>query len=134
MYRQIVKWAKESGYEHAYLHTFRKTTLQYAFTGEHAQQIVAHDASVTPGVMMGNYASAGDEVLRSRSNATYGRINRMFNSDAAIRFGVDVGRIAQLHEQLEMARSQSDWGRVITIAQELNELETQQESASTLNL
>tara|TARA_R100000750_G_scaffold23568_1_gene15410 strand:- start:81 stop:1553 length:1473 start_codon:yes stop_codon:yes gene_type:complete len=134
MYRQIVRWAKESGYEHAYLHTFRKTTLQFAYSGEHAQQAVAQDASVTSGVMMGNYASEGDDVFRFRSNATFERIKKMLDSETAIRFGVDVSRMAKLHEQLEMARSQSDWSRVSKIAQQLGELQEENQAASRLIL
>jgi hypothetical protein len=64
MYRQVSDWSKAHGRRAAYLHVFRKTTLQYARSGEDVNRIVANDARITEGVMMRSYARETDEELR----------------------------------------------------------------------
>lgn len=123
MYRQVSEWSKTLKGGPAYLHCFRKTSLQYAFTGEHIQQIVARDASVTPAVMMASYARATDEELRQRSNATFHRLLSSLPVEVAVRYGHEVSQADRLHEQLDAARGRRDWDEVGRLAQQLHALE-----------
>ncbi len=123
MYRQIVKWSKDLPDGAAYLHTFRKTALQYAFSGEHIEQTVARDASVTPSVMMTSYAQTTHEELRRRSNATYDRLRRSLPTEVAVRYGFEASPQSQLREQLDLARRQEDWDAVLELAGKLKAYE-----------
>ncbi len=65
-YRRVKEWDEE-----AYVHFFRKTTLQQARRGEDINRRVAEDARVGEAVMMTSYVTEEDEELRHRSNRTY---------------------------------------------------------------
>jgi integrase len=123
MYRQIVKWSKDLPDGAAYLHTFRKTALQFAFSGEHIEHTVARDASVTPSVMMASYAQSTHEELRRRSNATYDRLRRSLPVEVAERYGLEESPQGQLMEQLDLARRQEDWNAVRELASQLKAFE-----------
>jgi integrase len=119
MYRQIVKWSKDLPDGAAYLHTFRKTALQFAFSGEHIEQTVARDVSVTPSVMMASYAQSTHQEFRRRSNATYDRLRRSLPMEVAVRYGLEESPRTRLQEQLDLARRQEDWDAVLDLADEL---------------
>jgi integrase len=69
-YTRISEWSKVSAKGHAYVHIFRKTTLQHARRGEDINRQVAADARVSESVMMTNYVEETAEELRQRSNRT----------------------------------------------------------------
>jgi hypothetical protein len=68
-YEQVKKWDGE-----AYVHMFRKTSLQYARAGQDATRSLARDARVTEAVMMTHYVKEEDLQLRAASNAMYQRL------------------------------------------------------------
>jgi hypothetical protein len=58
-YERIVDWSKSQIRGPAYIHIFRKTTLQYARVGEGANRLVAPDARVGENVMMTSCVKEG---------------------------------------------------------------------------
>ncbi len=119
MYHQIKNWSATLPNGSAYLHVFRKTTLQYALSAEHIQQSVADDASVSAAVLMSNYARVADEELRQKSNRTYQRIRNGLSSEVASRYGWDTSPSDQILERLDQARLKGDWESVARLAHEL---------------
>ncbi len=87
MYREVAAWSKNSPNGKAYLHIFRKTSLQFAVSSAHIEQAVADDVSVSSSVMMASYANIRDEELRHMSNRTFRRIRSSLSSDVAARYG-----------------------------------------------
>ena len=125
MYRQISKWSKSLPNGSAYLHVFRKTTLQYAVTAGNVEQEVADDASVSPSVLMTNYARLADQELRHKSNRTFQRIRSSLPLEVAIRYGWTEKPGDSLIQQLDQARLRGDWDAVARLAEELNRLRRQ---------
>ncbi len=122
MYHQIKNWSDTQKNGAAYLHVFRKTTLQYAFSGEHFEKSVAQDASVSPAVMMTSYARVADEEFRHRSNRTFQRIRNSLSAEVADRYGWKTKPTDHVLERLDQARQCSDWETVARLAQELGRL------------
>lgn len=122
MYRQIVKWSETLPNGSAYLHVFRKTTLQYAVTAGNVEQQVADDASVSPSVLMTNYARLADQELRHKSNRTFQRIRISLSLEVAIRYGLQEKPGDGLIEKLDQARQRGDWDAVARLAEELNQM------------
>jgi hypothetical protein len=120
MYRQVFEWSQSLPKGAAYLHVFRKTALQHALSGEHIEQAVAEEASVTPAVMRASYARASDEEFRRMSNRTFRRIRSSLPVDVATRYGYEEKPADRLMEQLDLARSQGDWKTVARLAKELS--------------
>jgi len=119
MYHQIKNWSATQPNGSAYLHVFRKTTLQYALSAEHIQKSVADDASISASVLMSNYAQVADEELRHKSNRTYQRIRNGLSSEVANRYGWDTRPSDEILERLDQARLKGDWESVARLAQEL---------------
>ena len=93
----------------AFVHMFRKTTLQYARRGEDINRQVAHDARVSETVMMTNYVKESDEELRQRSNRTYHRIVASLAPEVAERYGYVVNAKSELERRLESAIAAQNW-------------------------
>lgn len=125
MYRQVCDWSQSLPRGSAYLHVFRKTALQHALSGEHIEQAVAEEASVTPAVMRASYARASDEEFRRMSNRTFRRIRSSLPVEVATRYGYEEKPGDRLTERLDLARSQADWKEVAQLAEELIQLERQ---------
>ncbi len=119
MYHQIKDCSATQPNGSAYLHVFRKTTLQYALSAEHIQKSVADDASISASVLMSNYAQVADEELRHKSNRTYQRIRNGLSSEVANRYGWDTRPSDEILERLDQARLKGDWESVARLAQEL---------------
>ena len=125
MYRQISAWSMSLPNGSAYLHVFRKTTLQYAVTAGHIEKSVADDASISPSVMMSNYARIADQELRHRSNRTFQRIRSSLPLEVAVRYGWKGNPGDGIVEQLDQARLRGDWEAVARLAEELRRLKRQ---------
>lgn len=119
MYHQIKNWSESMPNGAAYLHVFRKTTLQYALSAEHIENSVAADASVSKAVMMTSYAQVTDEDLRQKSNRTYQRIRSSLSSEVASRYGWETRPTDQIIERLDQARLREDWASMASLAEEL---------------
>lgn len=119
IYRRVKDWSASLPNGAAYLHVFRKTSLQYALSAEHIQRSVADDASVSTAVMMSSYARVTDEELRQKSNRTYQRIRSSLSSEVAGRYGWELRPCDQIMERLDQARQKGDWESVARLAQEL---------------
>ena len=122
MYRQVSEWSKTLANGTAYLHCFRKTSLQHARRGEDASKRVAEDASLTESVMMASYADETDEELWNRSNRTYRRLIASLPLEVAVRYGYEEKPEDRLVERLDHARGQQDWNEVLRLTQELIDL------------
>ena len=122
MYRQVVDWSKTLPNGSAYLHIFRKTSIQYARSGEDLNRIVANDAKLTESVMMKSYARETDEELRQKSNRTYRRICNSLSVEVSARYGYEEKPADRLTERLDLARSQGNWDEVARLAAELSGL------------
>ena len=119
LYHQIAKWSQGT----AYLHVFRKTTLQYARTGEDINRQVADDARVGEGVMMSNYVKETDPEMRQRSNRIYSRLVASLPLEVAESYGYHETKDGALKRQLEAARANEDWELVTQLADKLVQLD-----------
>lgn len=108
-YNRVSKWSKESAKGHAYVHVFRKTTLQHARRGEDINRQVAADARVSESVMMINYVEEGSEEMRQRSNRTYRRIIASLPTDVAERYGHVRDARTELEDRLRAALDSQNW-------------------------
>ena len=122
MYRQVSRWSQGQPNGPAYLHIFRKTSLQYARSGEDVNRQVATDASLTTAVMMASYADESDEELRHKSNRTHRRIRASLPVAVASRYGCEEKPSDILIERMDAARAQEDWSEVARLCQELSNL------------
>jgi integrase len=123
MYHRVKEWSAMLPNGSAYLHVFRKTSLQHALTGEHIEQTVAEEASITPSVMRTSYARASDQEFRRMSNKTFERLRRSLPTEVAVRYGCIDRPSDRLTEQLDLARARGDWEAVARIAAELTRLD-----------
>ena len=102
-HEQIVDWSASQPKGPATLHVFRKTSLQYARSGEDLNRQVAADARLSEGVMMTNYVKETDEQMRAKSNRMYRRILASLDPKVAQRYGHEETDGSQLKEQLQAA-------------------------------
>ena len=105
-----------------YLHVFWKTSLQYAVTAGDREQEVADDASVSPSVLMNNYARLADQELRHKGNRTFQRIRSSLPLEVALRYGWLEKPGDVLIEKIDLARQRGDWDAVARLAEELNRM------------
>ena len=118
-YKRVCEWSQASVKGRAYVHVFRKTTLQHARQGEDINRQVAADARVSESVMMTNYVQENDEEMRQRSNRTYRRILASLPVDVAERYGHVRDARSELEERLRAATETKDWGLAAEIAAHL---------------
>jgi hypothetical protein len=118
-YRRVKEWSKNNPNGRAYVHHFRKTTLQQARKGEDINRQVADDARVGEAVMMASYVTEEDEELRHRSNRTYWRIVASLPPEVARRYGYVESATDRLEQQLQVAIGAKDWTKAKQLASEL---------------
>lgn len=104
----------------AYLHHFRKTSLQHALEGEDVSRSVAADARLGEGVLVTSYTTLTDRRLRAMSDRTYRRILLSLPPEVARRYGYVEGD-SQLEEQEQVlaAVAAGDWKRVSELSAKL---------------
>lgn len=101
---------------HAYPHVFRKTSLQYARSGEDINRQVANDARVSESVMMTNYVKETDVQLRQASNRTFNRILASLPAEVARRYGHVADSMNEVEDKLRAAIAAKDWSRVTELS------------------
>jgi integrase len=111
-YKKIVGWSRSLPKGHATTHIFRKTSLQYARSGEDINRAVANDARVGEAVMMTNYVEETDEEMRARSNRTFNRLAVALPPVVARRFGHTEVCPSDLERRLQSALATKDWSAV----------------------
>jgi len=119
LYRRIKDWEEENAAQPAYLHTFRKSTLQYARAGEDVNKRVAGDARVGKSVMMKSYVRENDEELRQASNRIFTRIVASLPVEIARMLGNDESVVARLKGQLTNAVVDENWSLAEQLSTEL---------------
>ncbi len=118
-YGRVKEWSEGSTGGRAYLHVFRKTSLQYARSGEDLNRQVAADARLGVSVMLTSYVKETDEEMRAKSNRTYHRIAASLPPDVARRYGYAEAGIDPLVQRLQDAVARQDWGLVARLTAEL---------------
>jgi integrase len=113
-YDQVKKWDSD-----AYVHMFRKTSLQYARAGQDATRSLARDARVTEAVMMTHYVKEEDLQLRAASNAMYQRLCLSMTPEVARAFGHEHSATAILEQRLRDAIGARNWPLVGEVAKKL---------------
>jgi integrase len=122
-YKRIKEWSESNPKGSAFVHVFRKTTLQYALSGEDIARQVAKDAGVSESVLMTNYAKQTDVEARQRSNRTYQRILASLSPEVAVRYGYVQDPRSEMENQLRAAIDAKDWVRASELAAKLLEQE-----------
>lgn len=118
-YDRVVEWSESLPDGSACIHVFRKTTLQYARSGEDVNRQVAADARVSEGVMMTNYVRENAEELRQKSNRTFERIRASLSAEIAHRYGHTKQTPEPLKEQLQQALAAENWDLAARLTAEL---------------
>lgn len=118
-YKKLKAWSKSLPKGHASTHIFRKTSLQYARSGEDINRRVAQDARVSETVLMTNYVKETDEHLRAKSNRTYERILASLSPEVARRYGHAEPKAIQLEQQIQVAVAAKDWPLAATLTAKL---------------
>jgi len=113
---RLADWSSILPNGHAYPHVFRKTSLQYARSGEDVNRQVAKDARVSESVMMTNYVKETDEQLRQASNRTFNRLLASLPAELAIRYGHEDDSPNDLESQLKVAMTAKDWPKVAELS------------------
>jgi len=120
-YRQISQWSESLPNGSAYVHVFRKTSLQYARSGEDLNRLVAADARLTESVMMTNYVKESDPEMRQKSNRTFHRILASLSPEVARRYGHAISEIDSLKSRHLAAVQVEDWELASKLAAEIAE-------------
>jgi len=118
-HQRIVDWSKSLPKGRASPHIFRKTSLQYARSGEDLNRQVAHDARVSESVLMTHYVKEADVQMRQRSNRTFFRIQASLSPELARQYGHVESNPGLLEEKLKVAIAAKDWPLVSQISVEL---------------
>jgi integrase len=118
-YKRIKEWSKTNPKGLAFVHIFRKTTLQHARQGEDIARQIAGDAMVSESVLMTNYVKETDEEMRQRSNRTFRRIQASLSPEIASRYGHIQDARSEMESQLRAATDNKNWAHVIEVAQQL---------------
>ena len=129
MYRSLREWSKTLPNGTAYLHVFRKTSLQHARRGEDLNKLVAGDASLTEAVMMSSYAEESSEELQHKSNRTFRRILASLPLEVSTRYGYEERPTDRLIENIDFARAREDWAEMARIAEKLVDLKSTSEKS-----
>lgn len=115
-YNRVKDWSVSNPKGSAFVHVFRKTTLQHARRGEDIARQIASDARVSETVLMTNYVKETDEEMRQRSNRTYRRIQASLAPEVARRYGHIQDARSELVSRLRIAIDAKDWQRASEIA------------------
>jgi integrase len=118
-YERIQDWSRDAPGGRAYLHVFRKTSLQYARMGEDLNRQVAADARLGVSVMLTSYVKESDEEMRAKSNRTYRRIAASLPPEVARRYGHEEVDTDTLVQRLQEAVSRKDWDLVSRLTADL---------------
>ena len=118
-YQRVVEWSKTAAKGRAFVHIFRKTTLQHARRGEDIARQIASDIRVSESVLVTNYIKETDEEMRQRSNRTYRRVLASLSSAVAARYGHVQDARSEIESQLRAAVDAKDWARASEIAKRL---------------
>jgi integrase len=118
-YQRVATWSASLPQGAASIHVFRKTTLQYARSGEDLNRLVAADARVSENVMMTNYVKETDEEMRAKSNRTFWRIVASVAPKVAQRYGFSEEPKDPLQVKLEAALAVQNWDLAARLAAEL---------------
>jgi len=108
-YKKLKAWSRSLAKGHATTHIFRKTSLQYARSGEDINRQVALDARVSEAVLMTHYVQETDEQQRAKSNRTYERILASLSPEVARRYGQSKSRVPEVEQQIQAAVAAKDW-------------------------
>ena len=119
-YRRIKEWSNSNPKGSAFVHIFRKTTLQHARQGEDIARQIAGDAMVSESVLMTNYVKETDEEMRQRSNRTYRRILASLSPEVAVQYGHIQDARSEMESHLRAAIDKKNWAQAIEIAQQLH--------------
>jgi hypothetical protein len=119
VHQRMVHWSQTLPKGRAYMHIFRKSSLQYARRGEDASRRVAEDARVSESVLMRHYVEESDPELREASNRIFQRIVAGLPSEVALRYGHAETSKAGLEERLQHAIGARDWELVTRLSAEL---------------
>lgn len=118
-YRRVKRWSASIDGGSAYVHVFRKTSLQYARHGEDLSRQVAADARLTESVMMTSYVLESDPEMRQKSNRTFRRIALSLPPDVAKRYGYEPSVLETLKDRHTAAVQAEDWELAARIAGEI---------------
>ena len=118
-YNRVNDWSKSLPNGAACVHVFRKTSLQYARSGEDLNRQVAADARVGAGVMMTNYVKETDPEMRHRSNRMFARIAAALPTAVALRYGYEPTQIDPLIQRLTEAIVAQNWALANAITADL---------------
>jgi integrase len=112
-YEKVKAWDSQ-----AYVHMFRKTSLQYARIGEDASRSLARDAGVSERVMMASYVKEEDVQFHAASNAMFERLC-LSKPEVAKAFGHVPSATAELETRFWEAVRSRNWPLVGEIAKKL---------------
>jgi integrase len=118
-YERLLEWSKSSAKGPAFVHIFRKTTLQHARRGEDINRQVASDARISESVLVTNYVKEMDEELRQKSNRTFQRILASLPTEVARRYGNAECTKTDLEHRLTAATDAKDWDLVAALSARL---------------
>lgn len=118
-YNRIKDWSASNPKGSAFVHIFRKTTLQHARRGEDIARQIASDARVSESVLMTNYVKETDEEARHRSNRTYRRILASLSPEVAAQYGHIQDARSEMESRLRAAIDAKDWATVTEISKRL---------------
>jgi len=118
-HERLVEWSTSLPKGRATTHVFRKTSLQYALSGESSSSRVAADARVSESVLLRHYAKVTDPERREQSNRTFTRIAASLNPAVAARYGYVRATVAELEKRLQAATDAKDWALAAHLTAEL---------------
>jgi hypothetical protein len=118
-YRRVKDWSESNAKGAAFVHVFRKTTLQHSRHGEDINRQVASDARVSESVMMTNYVKETDEEMRQRSNRTFRRIIASLSPEVARRYGHVQDARSEMEDRLRSAIESKNWALASDLAARL---------------
>jgi integrase len=118
-YRRVKEWSEAGAKGNAFVHIFRKTTLQHARRGEDINRQVAQDARVSEMVLMTNYVKEADEEMRQKSNRIFHRIAASLPPELASRYGHIERLPTLLEQQMQAALAGKNWSLAAELAARL---------------
>ena len=118
-HERLVDWSENMPSGRATAHVFRKTSLQYALSGESASSRVAADARVSEAVLLRHYAKVTDPERRVQSNRTFARIVASLDPEVAARYGQIPINTDELERRLRVATTEKDWVLAAQLTAEL---------------